>query len=262
MPELPDLCIYARNLRKRLLGREVAWAEVFNRKKVNVTPEAFKLATVGHTIQSIERDGKELFFAMSGGQVFSVHLMLCGRFSIVPMDQVHATFSKIVTLGLSGEEALIISDPRGLCRVTLNPPRTAVPDALSPAFSFAYFTKMIAKYPLMGIKAFLIDQKIVKGIGNAYVDEMLWRAKISPKSTCGKIPQEALEALYDAIGWVLDDAIEHLEDLTPDSIAGEERSFLRVHQPKKKFTDEGEAIQVEEIDKKRTYFTASQRMYL
>ena len=101
---------------------------------------------------------------------------------------------------------------------------------------------------------------IMRGIGNAYLDEILWKANIS-RIYVGQIPPEALSELYAAISYVLTDAIENILRLTPDSISGEERSLLRVHSPTKTRTDEGEPILVKDIVEKRTYYTRKQRRF-
>lgn len=261
MPELPDLTLYAKNLRKRILNLPIHTAEVFNLKKVNVPPAAFKQAVVGHVIEDIQREGKELYFHLSGGEVFAVHLMLFGKFTLVPAQEVHRIYSKIITLGFEDGNVLVISDFKGMCKVTLHPPKPLAPDALSDDFTPGYLQKTIQKNPNANIKGFLINQKMVRGIGNAYVDEILWKADISPKSVAGKIPPEELPVLYEAIRWVMTDAIEQLERLTPDAISGEERSFLRVHKPNTPTDPSGEVILCEEVEKKRTYYTKRQRLF-
>ena len=79
MPELPDLHVYALNLRKHVLHRPIADAAVTNGRRMNATPAAFAAAARGFEIADIEREGKELFFHLSSGKVFSVHLMLNGQ---------------------------------------------------------------------------------------------------------------------------------------------------------------------------------------
>lgn len=261
MPELPDLTLYARNLKTRVHGQEIVSADVFTPAKVNLPQPAFADALIGARITDITRNGKELFFLLSSGEQFAVHLMLFGRFDLAPTAELFRINAKAMAIGFAGGTALSLSDWKHMAKVTVHPPKPAVPDALSDAFTLPYLAGMAQKKATMNIKAFLIDQKIVRGIGNAYVDEILWKAGISPKSFAGKIPPEYLEKLYDAIRWVLEDAIAQIERISPDIIAGEERSFLRVHNPKRRTTDDGEPILCEEVAKKRTYYTASQRLF-
>jgi formamidopyrimidine-DNA glycosylase len=128
-------------------------------------------------------------------------------------------------------------------------------------FTQEYLIKTARKKPNMNIKAFLIDQKIVKGIGNAYADEILWEARIYPKSVTGNIPQEALAALHSAVITVQRNAIDSIKTISPDIISGEERSFLNVHTKLKKQTETGYPIKIETIASKTTYFTDEQILY-
>ena len=155
-----------------------------------------------------------------------------------------------------------MSDYSGLCRVTLNPKRGGAPDVLAPEFSRAFFASAARRNFAANVKAFLIDQQVMKGIGNAYADEILWKADVSPESVVGKMPEDALTDLYLAIGDVLRDAIEQILRVAPDIISGEERGFLKVHNPKKSVTEGGEPIVVREIAGKRTYFTRRQRLFV
>lgn len=262
MPELPDLTIYAQNLRRLLCGKRVVSADVFSRSKVNATPEAWRAALEQSCLTDISRQGKEMLFRLDNGQAFSVHLMLMGKFSLLPTEKLFSVNSKIVALGFGDGQALCVSDEKHLCNVKLNPPPATAPDALGDDFSYAFFERAAHKKATANVKAFLIDQKVVRGIGNAYADEILYAANISPHSTLGKIPPEYLYRLYASIGAVLRDAIAQLERLVPDSISGEERSFLRVHRRDIKRTDDGDPIRFERVCNKGTYFTDRQILFV
>lgn len=261
MPELPDLQVFSGNLKKLFLGKAITFAAAHNAAKLNVLTQDFTSAIVGAHISDIVRMGKELFFHFSNGNVASIHLMLNGVFTATTAGKADSIAHKIISLTFADDTALCVSDYQGLAKVTLNPSLTKTPDALSPQFDGAYFTAAAKRYARMNVKSFLIDQKIVKGIGNAYADEILWKADISPECTVGRIPPAALQELYDAIGIMLRDAIENILRLSPDRISGEERSFLRVHNPRRKTSEDGEPILVKDIANKRTYYTAKQRLF-
>lgn len=262
MPELPDLTLYAKNLKKKLLNRPIRTAEVFHAAKVNVPAAGFSQALKGQQFTDIERDGKELLFHLSNGERLAVHLMLFGKCILLPAyTDAHGVNGKLFLLGFEDGGAFAVSDYRGMARATLNPRSNPAPDALSEDLTLEAFQALIQKRPAINIKALLIDQKVIKGIGNAYVDEILYQAHISPKSIAGKIPDGPLQDLYEAIGEVLRDAIKQIERLQPDIISGEERSFLKVHKPRTAQTNKGETIHVEEIAGKRTYYTDSQVLY-
>ena len=241
MPELPDLQIFSKNLKKKVSNKKIVSAEVFNKSKLNVDASVVKSKLLETKIVDIVREGKELYFQLENNDVFSVHLMLNGKFDICDSHEVPNIKYKILSISFEDEQALVVADFQGLCKVTFNPTMTDVPDALGETFTFEYLLNAVNNNRRKNIKAFLINQDIIKGIGNAYADEILWKANISPESTVGKIPEENLKELFDAISYILKDAIVNIEKISPDIISGEERSFLKVHNSKKKQTDEGEA---------------------
>ncbi len=261
MPELPDLVVFAKNLKKKVVAQPIVSVEVFNGMRMNADKEKVKWALVGTTIVDVVRDGKELFFTMGNGNAFSVHLMLNGRFKICDTKDIHKINSKILSLQFEEGSSLVISDFQGMCKVSLNPVANNVPDALSDAFTYEYFQNVVKKNGRKNIKALLITQSVVKGIGNAYVDEILWKADVSPESIAGKIPEAQLKELYESVAVVLEDAIAQIERIAPDIMSGEERSFLRVHNSKKDFTDEGDRIYMKKVASKITYYTEKQQVY-
>jgi formamidopyrimidine-DNA glycosylase len=261
MPELPDLCVFSQNLKKRILDKNIASVAVGNPYKVS-SPDMFREKLKGTSIQDIVRDGKELHFLLANNNSFSVHLMLSGKFFICSKDEKEKISSKIIALLFEDGEAFITADFQGLCKVTLNPKAPKAPDALSDTFTLEYFLGAVKKNANKNVKAVLIDQNFVRGIGNAYVDEILWKAGISPESVLGKIPEEKLKDLFQAIPFVLTEAIQMIQKIAPDIISGEERSFLKVHNPRKQFTDEGDKIIKKTVATKTTYFTDKQKLFV
>ena len=261
MPELPDLCVFSQNLKKRILNKTITSVAIGNPQKVS-SPGVFCEKLTGTSIHDIVRDGKELFFLLANENCFSVHLMLNGKFFICGQDDAGKINSKIISLFFEDGQAFVTADFQGLCKVTLNPKASKAPDALSDSFTFEYFLSAVKRNAYKNVKAVLIDQNVVRGIGNAYVDEILWKADISPESVLGKIPEEKLKDLYQAISSILTDAIQTIQKIAPDIINGEERNFLKVHNPRKKFTDEGDKIIKKTVATKTTYFTDKQKLYL
>jgi formamidopyrimidine-DNA glycosylase len=107
----------------------------------------------------------------------------------------------------------------------------------------------------------LMDQKVLRGIGNAYADEILWHAKISPFSMSNKIPADKVEVLIKSIKSVLEDAEKEILKANPDIITGEVRDFLIVHQPRKKTTPQGKTIHQKEVSSRKTYYTDEQQLF-
>lgn len=262
MPELPDLEMYARNLRGLVLNREISQAIVHFASKTNAAQTTFDKKLVGSEICEIGREGKELLFSLKNGAQFSVHLMLSGRIMLLSADELGDLKAKIFSLRFCDGGAMAFCDFQRMLKVTLNPKKSEVPDALSAKFTQEYLTFMAFRNAGMNVKGFLIDQHIIRGIGNAYADEILYAANVSPESVVGKIPKEALSDLHGAILSVLKDAVLQIERIKPDIISGEERGFLKVHNAKLKETEKGEPIIKKTIATKTTYFTAGQRRYV
>jgi formamidopyrimidine-DNA glycosylase len=222
-----------------------------------VSPEKLKESISNTTIQKVERSGKEVEFIFSNNNSLLVHLMLNGGFSIVNNSQ-NIKF-KILTLNFSAGNSLVISDPKCLVMLNLNPVPGKVPDALE--ISAEYLKEKIQEKSRTLVKTFLLDQKIAKGIGNAYADEILWQAKISPLSKVGKLPDKAINDLLNSISNVLLNAIEEIKKINPDIISGEIREFLSVHNFSRKKSPTGHKIIKEQIASKTTYYTDEQILY-
>jgi formamidopyrimidine-DNA glycosylase len=261
MPELPDLEIFKSNLSKRLGSKRLTGLNVFNFVKVLV-PENFLTDELrGRELLSVNRVGKELYFDFGDSRVVTAHLMLNGEMTIAQKTEVPQIKFKIFSFDFE-HESLVFSDEGALCTIKYKPSPNSVPDALDASFTLEYLMRVARRKSRMNVKMLLIDQKIVRGIGNAYVDEILWAARISPHSLIGKIPDDALGCLYNSIGAVLKNAIESIRKISPDIISGEERSFLKVHNKNLNKTETGHKIIVERIASKITYYTDEQELYL
>jgi len=261
MPELPDLTLFSRNLKRLFVGQTIEKPVAYNFMKVNAAQPTFETALAGRVLADIVREGKELFFYAEGGGVFAVHLMLGGQFFLSTPAKEESIRGRLFSLQFADGRSLCVADRSNMAKITLNPKKPKSLDVFDPAFTPPHFMKLAQKNVFQGAKLFLTDQKVMRGIGNAYVDEILWKAEIAPESIVGKIPEAALEALYHAIIEVLRWAIDELERLTPDAIAGEERSFLKVHVPGRELDENGAKIQVKMIDNRKTFYTERQKMY-
>ena len=260
MPELPDLENFSKNIFTLVKNKKILNIEVYNSKKIVGDLNKLQSLSLNAFISEISRNGKELYFNLDNGFLFSVHLMLNGRFQFCNKDEISSVKYKIIALHFETEEYLVVQDFQALCKIGVEPIIDAVPDALSSAFNLEYFLSKITGYRKV-IKALLIDQSFVKGIGNAYVDEILWAAKVDPESIAYKIPRDICIVLYDTIKKVLMDAISSIERIAPNIIGGEERSFLVIHNPSINVTPDGEEILIKKVASKTTYYTQSQILY-
>lgn len=258
MPELPDLTIFAESLRKRVLDKEICEVLCHKRQNLNATPELFETSLKLHKLTTITRIGKELLFCLDTGGKFTVHLMLAGGFRLCG-EKDRISFP-LVTITFDNNESLVIFDPKFLARITLEPDlKNRAIDALDVTSD--YLEGAFQKKPRMAVKTLLLDQKILAGIGNAYSDEILWDARISPISEVGKIPKEAIIQLESSIKSVLTAATDHLRKNHSGIMSGEVRDFLSVHNPKAKNSPTGHPIIIQQIASKKTYYTEEQILY-
>jgi formamidopyrimidine-DNA glycosylase len=134
------------------------------------------------------------------------------------------------------------------------------PDALSAEVDYKFLKEKLSK-KRTNIKTFIMDQNIIRGIGNAYADEILWKSKIHPESVCNKIPDNKIKELAKNIKSVLKYAEKQILKINPDIISGEDRSFLKIHNSKKKESPTGAKIHSKMLSSRITYYTDEQKLY-
>jgi formamidopyrimidine-DNA glycosylase len=259
MPELPDLTVFAENLNKAVKGKKIAKVSYQGGRGSTVTQQQLSDLLVGASIEKVQRAGKQMRFDTDRKDAVYVHLMLNGGFILLPEAEVDKLDYLVFGTSFTDGSALAVTDPKRWATVSLNPEKDPVPDALE--VTEEYLTEKFRKKPKTLVKPFLLDQKLIGGIGNAYSDEILWHARISPKSEVGKLPPEAVKALTDAIPAVLNEATQYLRKHHPDIVTGEFREFLKVHQPSLKKSPTGALVLKEQIASKKTYYTDEQVLY-
>lgn len=258
MPELPDLEVFAANLEKRFKNKTLETITVTVSKKLNVTAQALKDALEGHQLQSVSREGKTLQLHFGTGQILGLHLMLHGELKMVDHD-VPPKFP-IVTFHFKGGAAFALTDFQKQATPTLNPERSQVPDALSKEMTLDYLKGLLSR-KRTAIKTVLMDQHLIRGIGNSYADEILWQARLSPFSIANAIPERKIKVLYQAIQDVLRQEIIMLNRVLKDDFTGEVREFLKIHNAGNTVSPTGEAILVEKKGGRKTYYTHEQELY-
>ena len=257
MPELPDLEAYRRNLERLVLRKQVVAATVYKSGRISVPQEEID-DLVSARIVALKRNGKEMLLEFDNGRILGIPLMLQGRIDVVSGEE--DVRYKIFTLNFP-DSSLIVSDPRGWAKIRLDPEKPTAPDALAPEFSFDYFREKLKEAKAKSIKALLMDQNVVRGIGNAYSDEILWEAKIAPQSTAGHLPEETVRTLYEVVRRVLLRSVDEILAIDPEVIHGEIRDFMRVHHKEKKTSPNGFPIKTKKIAARKSYYTEEQIVY-
>jgi len=254
MPELPDLQVFSHNLTKLFKNKKLEKITVHG--KANVPEKQLQETLEGLELTKVVRAGKQLHFEFEKGHTLGMHLMLHGQ--LYAFDNKNEQKFSVAELLFKGGKGLALTDFQKAANLTLDPEPTDVPDALDA--DMAYLTKKLSA-TRTAVKTVLMDQHVLRGIGNAYADEILYDAKLSPFSSSNKIPEEKVKQLAHSITKVL----KHAEELTlkdhPDIISGEFRDFLQVHQPKKKTTPAGETIHQKPVGSRKTYYTDGQELF-
>ncbi len=215
MPELPEVQTVASELDARLVGRTITGVEALWPRTIgHPTPEEFVAALPGHRVEGVGRRAKYIMIALSGDAYLVVHLRMTGRITIEPSAAPRDPHTRLV-LTLDGGDELRFADTRKFGRFYYVPAGAAMPlpsfAALGPEPLEADFTPVLLVARVAArrgnIKAALLDQRLVAGLGNIYVDEALWRARLHPRRTLQSLAPEEIERLHEAIVYVLRRAI-------------------------------------------------------
>jgi len=258
MPELPDLQVFSRNLTRLLANKKIRKVNIIRAKKIKTPASKLRAGLEGAKVKKVERSGKELHFFLSNKNVLAIHLMLRGELHF--FEGTHAEKFGIIELIFADNSGLVVSDYQGQATPTLNPPAHDGVDALSEKMNSKFLAKILASSKA-SVKNLLLDQHVIRGIGNAYVDEILWDARISPFSIANKIPEASVKALAKSIRKVLRQAEKNILKSNPDIISGEVRDFLKIHNSKKEKSPLGAPILIHQGGGRKTYYTEEQELY-
>ena len=258
MPELPDLQVFSRNLNSQLAGKAVADVALLKKTKIKTTAAALKKALKGKTVEKVYRSGKELRFELTGKTILGMHLMLHGKLRWFQGKKPPA--HTLLALYFDNTCGLALTDYQGIATVSLNPQEPDSPDALSKELNARYLGTLFSTKKT-AVKKLLLDQHLIRGIGNAYADEILWEAGISPFSVSNKIPAAYIKKLVRSIRKVLTNAEKKIRTSHPDIIAGEVRDFLKIHQAGKKESPTGTVVRQKLLNGRKTYYTDEQELF-
>ncbi|MWB76664.1 bifunctional DNA-formamidopyrimidine glycosylase/DNA-(apurinic or apyrimidinic site) lyase [Pseudooceanicola sp. 216_PA32_1] len=222
MPELPEVETVRRGLAPVMEGETIARATV-NRPDLRWPfPPDMAARLTGQRVLALRRRSKYILADLSGGETLLVHLGMTGRMLVSgdPLgrfvhDHPAAEKHDHVVLDMASGTRITFNDPRRFGAMDLLPTAGAEahkllaaigPEPLGNVFSQPYLVAAI-KHRNTPIKAALLDQKVVAGLGNIYVCEALYRAGISPARSCSRISTERIAALVPIIRTVLEEAI-------------------------------------------------------
>jgi formamidopyrimidine-DNA glycosylase len=227
MPELPEVETVRRGLLPVMEGRQILSAEARRPDLRWPLPANMPERLAGSRVTALRRRSKYILADLSSGETLLVHLGMSGRMVIsagagseVPGDFHHAHPAPEkhdhVILDMEGGARITFNDARRFGAMDLVPTAAAEahpllaalgPEPLGNGFDEAYLVARL-KGRQTPIKAALLDQRLVAGLGNIYVSEALFRTGISPRRLAGRIAATRVGALVPAIREVLHEAIE------------------------------------------------------
>jgi formamidopyrimidine-DNA glycosylase len=207
VPELPEVETIRRALAPAVEGRVVDRMEVLDpRWSEPAPPQEVAAAVEGRRIVRISRRGKYLDWELEDEVHLVMHLRMTGNILLVRPDDEQPPYVRVILALDSGERALF-TDPRRFgtgivllgdaARDTYFSERLGV-EPLSPDFT-ADGLKAMARGRKQPVKAFLLSQERIAGVGNIYADEALFRARIHPQRPVGTLTRPQLEALREAV---------------------------------------------------------------
>jgi formamidopyrimidine-DNA glycosylase len=259
VPELPDLAIVADALHAALAGRPIVHAEAPAPLAVRGTP-AELAALVGQRLTAVHRRGKFVVLELARDRI-AVNAMLTGRFQLAMPDvRLPQATAMILRFGpregrapnaaawTKGASWLPAADarpeiryrdssqmgkvyllPAGVTRPVIGfEDADQGPDADDPALTLEVWRERIRRHP-GELKSLLRNQAFIAGIGNAYSDEILHVAKLSPFRRRSSLAPEEVDALYEATRTTLARAISILRERVPPTFEKQVRDFLGVH---------------------------------
>ncbi|WP_034550797.1 DNA-formamidopyrimidine glycosylase [Carnobacterium funditum] len=215
MPELPEVETVRQGLLKLVQGSTVTGVDIYWERIISgdIHSEEFSSQLIGNRLLNIDRRGKYLIFNFDHWNMVS-HLRMEGKYEVSNTNEPLKKHTHVV-FHLSDGRDLRYLDVRKFGRMTLVPKgeefnvtglKTIGPEPIPETFNLTVFNKTL-KQKSRAIKPLLLEQKIVAGLGNIYVDEALFKAKIHPLRPANSLKSKEVEQLHQAIIDVLRKAV-------------------------------------------------------
>ena len=215
MPEMPEVETVRRTLLPLIKGKTIKKVTLWYPKIIASDPQEFEQQLVNKKIETIDRYAKYLLIRLSGNLTVVSHLRMEGKYRLVKENTKKDKHDHVQFVFTDGS-ALRYNDVRKFGRMQLVKTGTEKevtgisklgPEPNSPNFTIAAFTRGLARKK-KSIKNTLLDQSVVAGLGNIYVDEVLWETKIHPLSMANALPKTKIKQLHDNINSLIELAIE------------------------------------------------------
>jgi len=214
MPELPEVETVVRDLRAHGLEQSVI-REVsvrWPRTVSGLPPDRFARALAGQAIVRLSRRAKYIVVALGSGSRLLIHLRMTGKLRFATTAEQPGKHDHVV-ISLTDGRRLFFNDTRKFGRLQLSSPDTDPlaglgPEPLEDGFTLEVLRRQLRSKTRM-IKPLLLDQTTVAGLGNIYVDEALWQARIHPERRADTLTAAETRRLHTAIRAVLQTAVDN-----------------------------------------------------
>jgi formamidopyrimidine-DNA glycosylase len=215
VPELPEVETIVRDLRPRLLGRTLHRPRVSRHPLRKPWAAAWGAQIDGRKIEAVERRGKWIILSLAGERFLIIHLGMTGQLTVTSAEAPVADHTHLIFELNDGREQLRFRDIRRFGSATLHAGQAALEEffghsGLGPepfGLDANYWRQRLAA-TRRNLKAVLLDQRVVAGVGNIYADEALYEAKLHPALVAHKLSRAQADRLREAVVTVLTRAIE------------------------------------------------------
>jgi formamidopyrimidine-DNA glycosylase len=227
MPEMPEVETIRRGLLKRILNKRITRVQVRKPKIVRGKSASFSRQLQGQTFTAIDRRGKLLAFALADGNHLLIHLKMTGQLiyqfgrSLLAgghpwpkIEQLPNQYSHVI-LDFADTSRLFFNDQRQFGYMQIVPEEqkqliwhTYGPEPLDPAFTAQEFHTALRKRSTT-LKAALLNQQVVAGLGNIYVDEICFAAGVLPYRSIRTLTDDEIAALYRSCRMIIKKALKY-----------------------------------------------------
>jgi formamidopyrimidine-DNA glycosylase len=213
MPELPDVETFRRRLDDAAAGRKITDAKVLDARLLDgISARELERRLVGRRIRSTERHGKHLIAELDDRNALILHFGMTGTIE-ASAEGAEAPRYEVLRIGLGKDRWASVTSRRKLGHIWLTGDVAAFlkehrqgPDALAKTLDAQGFATALGSKRL-ALKAALMDQARIAGIGNIYADEILFQARLHPQTLVGDLDRNQLGSLYQTMAGVLRQAI-------------------------------------------------------
>jgi formamidopyrimidine-DNA glycosylase len=232
MPELPEVETIRVGLQAKIIGLGITDIEVLEPRSFQGDAELTDTYALGARVAKLERRGKVLIMELDSGYSLLFHLKMTGQMVLVgpqgersagghptrSMAEALPDKSTKVIFRFDNGSTLYFNDQRIFGWIKLVPDGEVLrdrliarlgPEPLTEEFELPGFAAVLARHPKSAIKAVILDQSTVAGVGNIYADESLHLAKIHPATRTGQLTKPQVKRLYEAIRTIIGLGVKH-----------------------------------------------------